>query len=310
MLLKLSTAANRMVFMADSADHVTGKTGLTLTITASKDGAAFASITPTVTERGSGWYALALTTTHTNTLGALAYHVTAAGADPADFFDQVAADLPGASVASVTSRVTANVDRIGGDADAATGLQNAGTTYFGLGVFGAKVDSISNNVITPASIQTGAFTAAKFAANAITSTVAPLLANLDATVTSRQATFTTSTGVTLPAAVASPTNITAASGVAVGSLGTGVITTASINDGAITEAKIATPAEATGQPTGILGMIRRLFESSPWGNKRVRLRTTGSARLRNAADSADLVSVTQSSTTVGSDTTDTQTKGV
>lgn len=73
-----------MVFMTSSTDHVTGATGLTLTITASKDGGAFGSITPTVTERGSGWYNLALTTSHTDTDGDLALHITAAGADPSD----------------------------------------------------------------------------------------------------------------------------------------------------------------------------------------------------------------------------------
>lgn len=81
---KQSTAKNVMVLMVDSTDHVTGKTGLTLTITASKDGGAFASISPTVTERGSGWYALALTTAHTDTLGDLALHITGTAADPAD----------------------------------------------------------------------------------------------------------------------------------------------------------------------------------------------------------------------------------
>ncbi len=90
-LLKQSTAANVMVFMTDSADHVAGKAGLTLTITASKDGAAFASISPTVTERGNGWYNLALTTSHTDTLGDLAIHVTATGADPTDLLCRVSA---------------------------------------------------------------------------------------------------------------------------------------------------------------------------------------------------------------------------
>jgi hypothetical protein len=88
-ILKQSTAYNLMVFMTDSADHISGKTGLTLTVTASKDGGAFASITPAVTERGNGWYNLALTTTHTDTVGDLAGHVTAVGADPADFVVQV-----------------------------------------------------------------------------------------------------------------------------------------------------------------------------------------------------------------------------
>lgn len=95
MILKQSTARNLMVWMADSTDHVTGKSGLTLTITASKDGAAFASISPTVTDLGSGWYNLALTTTHTNTLGAFALHITSAGADPTDTLYEVCVELPG-----------------------------------------------------------------------------------------------------------------------------------------------------------------------------------------------------------------------
>lgn len=82
--IRQSTAYNVMVFMVQSANHVTGATGLTLTITASKNGAAFASITPTVTERGDGWYNLALTTSHTDTTGDLALHITSSGADPSD----------------------------------------------------------------------------------------------------------------------------------------------------------------------------------------------------------------------------------
>jgi hypothetical protein len=88
-LLKQSTAASVMVLMVDSTDHVTGKTGLTLTITASKNGGAFASISPTVNERGSGWYELQLTTAHTDTLGDLALHVTGAAADPTDTLSYV-----------------------------------------------------------------------------------------------------------------------------------------------------------------------------------------------------------------------------
>lgn len=98
MLLKQSTARNLHVFMTDSADHVSGKTGLTLTITASKDGAAFASISPTVTELASGWYSLALTTTHTNTLGDFSLHITSSGADPTDLARQVVSLLPGDAV--------------------------------------------------------------------------------------------------------------------------------------------------------------------------------------------------------------------
>lgn len=98
MLLVQSVAANVPILMVDSADHVTGKTGLTLTIRVSKAGGAWESITPTVTEIGFGAYTVALTAEHVDTLGVLALHVTAAGADPYDSFDQV---VPAAS-ASLT----------------------------------------------------------------------------------------------------------------------------------------------------------------------------------------------------------------
>ena len=101
MLLKQSTARNRMIFMVDETDHVTGLAGLTLTITASKNGGAFASITPTVTDRGNGWYNLALTTSHTDTLGDFALHITSTGADPTDALDEVVVDLPGAEFSTV-----------------------------------------------------------------------------------------------------------------------------------------------------------------------------------------------------------------
>ena len=82
--LKQSATANVMVFMSDSTDHITGKTGLTLTVTLSKDGAAFASITPTVTERGTGWYNVALGTGDIDTTGDLIVRATATGADPGE----------------------------------------------------------------------------------------------------------------------------------------------------------------------------------------------------------------------------------
>lgn len=99
-LLKQSTARDRLIFMVDSTDHVTGKTGLTLTITSSKNGAGFAAITPTVTERGNGFYLLALTAAMTDTLGDFGLHITGTGADATDIVDQVVGELPGALTAS------------------------------------------------------------------------------------------------------------------------------------------------------------------------------------------------------------------
>jgi hypothetical protein len=92
--LKQNVAANIMVLMTNSSDHVTGRVGGTLTVLASKDGGAFASISPTVTERGYGWYNLALTTSHLDTLGDLAIHITSESADPVDLFCRVVSHTP------------------------------------------------------------------------------------------------------------------------------------------------------------------------------------------------------------------------
>lgn len=74
--------------------------------------------------------------------------------------------------------------------------------------------------------------------------------------------------------------------------------------GAISESTFTTPSEASGRPTGILGMLRRVFE---WqANKRTRSRTSGTVSLRNEADDGNLETQTQST----SSDVDTQTKGV
>lgn len=102
-MLKQSTTRNLMVFMTDSSDHVTGKTSLTLTITLSKNGGAFASISPTVTERGDGWYSIALTTGNTDTLGDFVLHITASGADPTDLREQVVEAVVSVNVSQMNS---------------------------------------------------------------------------------------------------------------------------------------------------------------------------------------------------------------
>ena len=89
--LKLNGSANVMVFMADSTDHVTGKTALTLVTGLSKDGGAFATIEPVITERGYGWYNIALTSSFLDTLGDFVLHISAVDADPTDLKCQVVA---------------------------------------------------------------------------------------------------------------------------------------------------------------------------------------------------------------------------
>jgi hypothetical protein len=59
--VKKNTAlAGFTFFMADESDHVTGKTGLTITATRSIDGAAFASCANSASEIGNGWYKIDL----------------------------------------------------------------------------------------------------------------------------------------------------------------------------------------------------------------------------------------------------------
>ena len=140
-MLKQSTARNLMVFLTDSTDHVTGLTGATLTISLSKDGAAFASITPTVTERGDGWYSLAMTTSHTDTLGDLVLHITAASADPIDLREQVFALLPGDAV--TVGSIGANVITAASIAtDAVTEIQSGLATASVLASVKAQTDLI------------------------------------------------------------------------------------------------------------------------------------------------------------------------
>jgi hypothetical protein len=119
-LLKQSTIRNVMVFMVDETDHVTGLAGLTLAIDLSKDGGGFAAISPTVTEVDVGWYKVALTASHTDTLGDLVLHVTAPGADSAEVLCQVVKYLPGENDAAIlagtnligTVGATVPVDRL------------------------------------------------------------------------------------------------------------------------------------------------------------------------------------------------------
>lgn len=54
-----STGVSVLFFMADASDHVNGKTGVSPTVTLSKNGGAFASAAGSVSEVGAGWYALA-----------------------------------------------------------------------------------------------------------------------------------------------------------------------------------------------------------------------------------------------------------
>jgi hypothetical protein len=92
-----SSTTPLLFFMADSTDRTTGKTGLTPTVTLSKNGAAFAAAHSTAAEIGNGWYK-AGDATDTNATGPLLLHATASGAETADVEYIVVAFDPTASI--------------------------------------------------------------------------------------------------------------------------------------------------------------------------------------------------------------------
>lgn len=83
--LAQSTGESVCFLMIQSADHITGATGVTVTVTISKNGSVFATPGGVVTELSSGWYYIQLKTADTDTLGDLAFHCTGTGCDPTDF---------------------------------------------------------------------------------------------------------------------------------------------------------------------------------------------------------------------------------
>jgi len=83
-LRQVSTTTHPIAFlMVDSSTKV-GKTGLSPTVTLSKNGEAFGAAVGTVTELAVGWYQLAGNATDRDTLGSLIVHATASGADASD----------------------------------------------------------------------------------------------------------------------------------------------------------------------------------------------------------------------------------
>ncbi len=83
----------REFMMIQTADHISGLTGATVTATLSKAGGSYGAAAGTVTEIANGMYKVAFTTADTNTLGDLGVHCTASSGDPTDFIDQVVAGI-------------------------------------------------------------------------------------------------------------------------------------------------------------------------------------------------------------------------
>ena len=98
------------IYMTDSADPLAGKTGLaSFTVKLAKDSAAEATVSPTITERGGGWYEVTPLAAHRDTLGESAWTFTHAGAnDFARLEEVVAIDVRDADSFGL-SRIDENV---------------------------------------------------------------------------------------------------------------------------------------------------------------------------------------------------------
>jgi len=173
-MLLVKQGASKVVpfFMVDSTDHISPKTGLTPSVQISKAGGTFAAAGGTVAEIGNGWYKITLSTTDTNTLGALSFYITATGADPVSFHIQIVAFDPESSTNLGLSMIDTNVST---RAPASTALSNAIWTD----ARAAKLDNLDTTVSSRAPASTA------LSSTTWTDARAAKLDNLDATVSSR-----------------------------------------------------------------------------------------------------------------------------
>lgn len=151
--IKQSTTAYPLVFlMVDSTDHVTGKTGLTPTVTIRKVGGSFASPAGAVTEIANGWYQVAGNATDSATLGPLLLHATGTAADPVDMLYEVVAYDP---QDTIRLGLTALPNVASGSAGA---LVTAGTGTAQLSVTSGGINIINANVVNASALATDAVT--------------------------------------------------------------------------------------------------------------------------------------------------------
>ena len=153
-----SQTSEPIVFlMIDSALHIAGKTGLSPTVTISKNGGAFGAPAGSVTELANGWYKIAGNATDADTLGPLLVHAEATGADPVDDRYQVVKQ----------NRRTSSMDLVLAKTTNLTGLNDiAATSIVSSGAIttaGGKAAA----TVAAGDLASGAITAAVFAANAI-----------------------------------------------------------------------------------------------------------------------------------------------
>lgn len=157
--LKQSTTYTRSFLLIQTADHITGATSSTasMVVKLSKGGSgAFSTGSGSIGEMGSGWYNYALSTTDTNTLGDLAWHITATSADPTDFSDQVTANILGDTLPANLTQVngasaTTTIAQLGvnvvtnGDKTGYSLSQSFPTNFSSLAITGGGAVTVGTN---------------------------------------------------------------------------------------------------------------------------------------------------------------------
>lgn len=300
-----STAFPLIFLMVDSADHITGKTGLTPTVTISKNGASFASPAGSVSEIGNGLYKVAGNATDSNTNGPLYLHAESAGADPTDVMYFVVAYNPADSVRlGLTGIPDAAAGALGGlplSADTSGRvdvLKINGTSQtardIGASVLlssgtGTGQISLTSGAVT-ASVASGGITSGSFAANSITASALATDAATEITTAvwaNATRSLTTLAGLTLPAIT---TNWLTADGLASDAI-------AEIQSGLATSSALATAQADLDIITGTAGALI----DSGTGAGQINLSSgsvvnvTNVTNLTNAPTSGDLTATMKTS---------------
>lgn len=261
--------------MVANSDHITPVTGLTPTVTLCKNGAAFGAAAGAVTEVANGWYCVAGNATDTNTLGPLVLHATGTAADATDmYFDVVAFDPQSATSlglsnldAAITSRMASYTQPTGFLAATFPSGTVANTTN----IAGGTITTVSGNVTGSVGSVSGSI------GGSVAGSVASVTGNVGGSVGSVSGSIGGNlsgnvlgfisgnvggvTGVTFPATVASPTNITAGTITTVTNL-TNAPTAGDFTSTMKTSLNAATPSVTISDKTGFSLSTTQTFNNT------------------------------------------------
>ena len=147
---KQSTTTYPVQFlMVDSTDHVTAETGLSPTVTISKNGGAYGAASGAVTEVGNGVYSYAGNATDRDTLGELMIHAEATGADKVDMKVLITSYDPFVDIAAILADTGTDgvaLKAAGLAADAVTEIQNGLATATALSTVSGLVDDLESRL--------------------------------------------------------------------------------------------------------------------------------------------------------------------